>query len=373
MPDLAKWTTQLECVAQKPLEYCADFPRIAKRFEAWWVQECLDRPILIGSANRNPARPITRRLELLNDPGAWFDAKRADMMQTHNVGDALPHIRVDFGPVLLGSFFGGEREFGGDTAWTHPFIQDDWSNEPDWRLDENNPWWKLLNELLHVTAIDAGGRYLVCSPDLGGSADILLNLRGATPLCMDTITQSAKIKNASDAMYTVWQKTFETLYEATVDAHGAGLIHWFGLWSSRPYHAPACDFNFMIAPKEFQELCLLDIAKQSAAAGRACFHLDGPQAANHIDSLLEVEHIQAIQFTPGAQDPSALAWVDMFRKIQDKGRSVLVFCPTDEVLDLCDALKPEGLAIMLDNPPPVKELNELYEALCRRFACPAYS
>jgi hypothetical protein len=152
-----------------------------------------------------------------------------------------------------------------------------------------------------------------------------------------------------------------------VGEYGVGLFHWYCVWSNRPYHYPACDFSFMIGPNEFQRLCLPHIVKQAESVDRSCFHLDGPDATRHIDALLEVEAIQAIQFTPGAGAPSTLPWLAMFEKIQAKGRSLLVYAPADEVLELCARLRPEGLAFLLDNPPAPKEVDALQDALCSRF------
>jgi hypothetical protein len=360
--ELDEWARRLGEIAVQPLELCPEFPRITHRYEAWWAHECLDRPIFISTANTRPERPITRRLEVIEQPDAWFAAKYADMLQTHRVGDALPYIRADFGPVLLGGMLGGQVEFGADTTWTHPFIADDWHNAPDWHLHDDNRWWVLLQQLAERVAGDAKGRYLFCTPDLGGSADVLLNLRGSATLCMDVAEQPEQIEKAVNAIFPAWRRAYTRLYEIAL-GHGVGLIHWLGLWSNRPYMIPACDFNFMIGPRQFERLFLPDIARQAEAAGRAVFHLDGPGAARHIDALLECEAIQAIQFTPGAGTPSALAWVEMFRKIQRKGRSLLVICPAAEVLPLCAALRPEGLALIVDDPPAPEALDALFDAL----------
>ena len=368
--ELSEWTSQLEVVAAEPLEFCEDFPTIARRFEAWWNHDVLDRPVFLGTANTNPNRPITRRLELLTDPPAWFEAKLADVGQTHRAGDSLPHIRTDFGPVLLGGMLGGHLEFGADTGWTRAFINDDWSNEPNWRLEETNRWWRLLRELTTMVARDASGRYLVCTPDLGASPDVLLNLRGSQQLCMDVMVRPETIRAAVDAMYPAWWESFTCLYRDCLP-HGAGLIHWLGIWSNRPYHIPACDFNFMIGPEQFNAICLPDIARQAETAGRAVFHLDGPGAARHIDALLEVPAIQAIQFTPGEGTPSALAWVPMLQKIQRKGRSLYIFCPADEVLELCSLLSPKGLAIAVGTPLSPDALDGLFETF--RTTCQAGS
>ncbi|MCC6694761.1 MAG: hypothetical protein IT365_03925 [Candidatus Hydrogenedentes bacterium] len=361
IPELDEWTRQLEAVAKNPLEFCEDFPAIAGRFEAWWNHDVDDRPIFLGTANTNPARPITRRLDLLTNPSAWFDAKLADLRQTYYAGDALPHIRTDFGPVLLGGMLGGHLEFGADTGWTKAFIDDNWSNAPDWRLEGSNPWWRLLRELTNMVARDAAGRYLVCSPDLGASADVLLNLRGSQQLCMDVMVNPDLVRMTADAIYPAWWDAFTCLYRDCLP-HGAGLIHWLWIWSNRPYHIPACDFNFMIGPEQFNSVCLPDIARQAATVDRAVFHLDGPGAARHIDALLEVSSIQAIQFTPGEGTPSALAWAPMLKKIQEKGRSLYIFCPANEVLELCNVLSPKGLAIALSTPLSPEALAELFES-----------
>ena len=199
--ELATWTQQLGQIAAQPLELCPDFPCIAQRTEAWWAHECLDRPLFIGTANPRPERPITRRLELLAQPDEWFAAKQADMLQVHRVGDALPHVRADFGPVLLGGMLGGKIEFGADTTWTHAFIDDDWSNAPDWQLPDDNPWWCMLQARAQRVASEAKGRFLLCTPDLGGSGDVLLNLRGSAPLCMDVAECPERIIDAVNAIY----------------------------------------------------------------------------------------------------------------------------------------------------------------------------
>jgi hypothetical protein len=367
IPELAEWTERLSTTASQPLTYCPDFPKITQRYEAWWRQELTGHPIFMASANKNPARPIRRRLSLLDDPEAWYAAKVEDLNQQHRVGDTIPTIRADFGAVLQGGLYGGLRESSADTSWTHPFIDDDWSNTPNWRLpDPENEWWIRMQTLLSRAAEDAAGNYVVCTPDLGSSADTLITLRGSTSLAYDMVDRPETIHAAVDEMYFGWRQAFMELYRQTVDL-GAPMIHFFGLWSSQPYALMACDFNALIGPKHFEEMFLPDIARQSETAERAFFHLDGPGAAKHIDSLLTVPGLQAIQFTPGAGYPSAMDWVDMFRKIQESGRSVLAICPADEVLDLCDALDPADLAIVIDDPLTPAQLDDLYDTFCWRF------
>jgi hypothetical protein len=347
------------------LDFCEDFSTIKNRFEAWWAHALVDRPIFLAAANTRPERPIHRRLDLLGQPERWFEAKTQDMLQLHRRGDLLPNIRIDFGPALLASVFGGERRFEADTAWTSDFINDQWSNTR-WEFTTGHPWWEKMVHLLEMVSTAAAGHYAVCSPNLGGTGDILLTLRGATNLCLDVIDQPDQVEQAVQAIYPAWLQAFQELNRLPAEK-GAELIHWLYLWSSRPYVIAECDFSYMIGREAFEHLFLPDIARQAAAVRRAVYHLDGPGCTRHIEALLSLPELDAIQFTPGVENPSALPWVDMFHKIQAGGKSLLVICPAGEVLALCEALSPEGLGLLIETPLTVQELDELFGQFCRKY------
>jgi hypothetical protein len=345
-----------------PLELCPDFVERAARHEAWWRREAIQgRPLLLGSVNSNPARPITRRLDLLDDPSRWLTAKLQDVAQLVPATDALPYIRVDFGPCCLPAFMGLDREYGADTGWSHAFIRDDWSNAPDWRLEHESRSWKQLETLLDLAAGAARGKCLVGTPNLGGPCDILSNLRGATELCLDVLDQPERILEANAAMMDAYEEAYRFLH-ASIARHRAGLMHWHLIWSDQPYMIAECDLSFSVGPDDWKKVCLPDIERQSHVADRCIFHLDGSGSTRHIEALLEIPSIHAIQYTPGAGTPSALAWLDMFRLIQRKGRSLLVFAPVDEVPELARALRPEGLAIQIDGTRDVAHLRGVCRA-----------
>jgi hypothetical protein len=225
-------------------------------------------------------------------------------------------------------------------------------------------YWTLLRELAAMAAADARGRYLVCTPDLGGSADLLLNLRGSSQLCMDVLDKPDVVRDAVDAVTGSWRQAFVELHRVVL-AQNAGLIHWIGMWSDEPYVILSCDFNYMIGPKEFNDLFLPELARQAAAVGRAVFHLDGPGATRHIDALLEIPELRAVQYVPGAGQESAFPWIDMYRRIQSAGRSLVLQCPIDEVLEVVELLEPEGLLV---RPYGSNNVDEVFAAFCRKYA-----
>ena len=146
------------------------------------------------------------------------------------------------------------------------------------------------------------------------------------------------------------------------------MYHFFGLWSNQPYTLQACDFNALISPQHFREFFLPDIARQAATAGRAFFHLDGPRAAVHIDALLEVDGLASHPVHAGRWHVvgPGRGWRCSAR-FRRAGKSVLVICPADEVLELCDALDPHALAVLVEGVSTADELDDLYAAFRRRY------
>jgi hypothetical protein len=348
-PDQSRWSGRLEAVSRNPLALCPEFPVIAARHEAWWRCEQTGGPLLIAAANRHPDKPILRRLDLLADPGAWLKARRPSVTQQVFSPDWFPFLRADFGPVMLGGLLGAPVDFVSDTTWTRHFIRDDWENAPDWHIHPENSWRAYLPALLETLARDAAGQYITCTPSLGGSADVLLNMRGPDPLCLDLLDRPDTILVAVESVSRAWQEAFALIWNTLISpdpsAPCVGVINWVGMWSNQPYHVLECDFNYLIGPREFERFFLPDIERQALAVGRGIFHLDGPGAARHIDALLEIDALQAIQYVAGAGNHAA-DWLPMLKKIQRKGRALQIACESEEIPELARRLEPNGLAFL---------------------------
>lgn len=359
MPNIMDWAATQKRVASQALELCSDFPAIAARHEAFW--QCEPGPaLLVGSAPKPGTPSVSKYLELVEDTDAWFE-KRKDIPRLMQPSpDFFPYLRADFGPVMLTGLMGAAVEFASETSWYPEFIKDDWSNAPDWRIT-NQKWWDALQRMLDRVAQAAAGRYLVATPTLGGGADVLLNMRGSSKLCLDLVDQREKFTPAMDAIHLAWHKAFQLMWD-TVSNRGSGLIHWLTLWSDVPYYVPECDFNYMISPRDFQELLLPDIVRRCKTVGRAIFHLDGPGATRHIDALLDEPSITAIQYVTGAGN-SGFKKLDMLKKIQARKKplQVTLYDPA-EVVPLARELKPQGLAFLIDFASP-DQMMQVYREL----------
>jgi hypothetical protein len=359
----AQWATQLSAISRQPLGYCPDFPGIAQRWEAWWHFKA-DRPVMTCRIGLRDDIYWGKGFHLLEKYDEWLATQILQLENTHWMGDTLPHVRVDIGPEAPAAFLGAPLTISEaeQTAWNTPTIES-WSPPPQFHFDPDNKWFRYVVDTLAKVAGDARGRYVVCLPDMGGAMDVLVNMRSPTMLCMDVMDDARDaVKTAAMQIADAWG----TMYQAALDAilpRGAGYINQMLCWSDFPYVVPTCDFNALIGPEDFDDLCLPSLKRQAEYAGRICFHLDGPQASRHATALSRQPWVTAVQYTPGAGTPSALAKLDMFRELQAAGKPILTAVPAEELDAFCSKLDPRGVAIYVGGISTVAEADA-----CMRIA-----
>lgn len=339
---------QLRQVVQRGLTFCPRFEEIAERWESWWRFEA-ERPLIRFSLGKPATIRWDSGFDLLERPAEWVKLRRKQVENTILYGEELPSARVNLGPVAHAAFLGAPLHFAENegTSWQDPMIED-WAHRPSLRFDAANPWFVRTLALMRALAEDAAGHYLVCFPDMSGAADILANLRGSQRLCFDLLDYRGEVARAMTELMPGWCQVFDAFEDAVLE-RGAGPTQWINCWSSVPYVVATCDFNALIGPADFQELCLPSLCEQGEHVGRCLFHLDGPDAARHADALAAADAISAIQYVPGAGTPSAVARLDMLRRIQEAGKPLIIAAVASEVEVLCKKLDPRGLAIMLSD------------------------
>jgi hypothetical protein len=346
------------------LRFCPDFPARVERWEAWWRFQA-DRPLVFLSVGTRRDIRWDKAFDLLEQPDAWLRVRRAQLEATHWAGDDVPSIRVDIGPVATAAFVGAPLHFSREenTGWQTPIVGV-WDPPPRLALDRGNRWHRAVMALLRHTAEDAAGRYLVMMPDYSGAVDMLANLRGAENLLLDLYDNREAVIAAATRLVDAWEETFRET-NAILAAAGAGMTTWVGAVSRTPYTLPTCDFNYMIGPGDFIETCLPSLRDQARRAGRCVLHVDGPGAANHAAAIANAPEVTAVQYTPGAATPSALAKIDIFRCWQSAGKPVVVCCPKEEVPEILRQLDHRGLLISPSGVRTPQEADAL-AALIRR-------
>jgi hypothetical protein len=119
---------------------------------------------------------------------------------------------------------------------------------------------------------------------------------------------------------------------------------WLPLFSEGRYYIPSADFSCMISPEMFKEFFLKEIIDEINWLDRSIYHLDGPGAVRHLDTLLQIEKLDAVQYVCGAgQDPTA--WMHVFKRIQDAGKNLHVSLDPGHVDVFMQNLHPEGVML----------------------------
>ena len=96
----------------------------------------------------------------------------------------------------------------------------------------------------------------------------------------------------------------------------------------------------MLSSEMFREFSLPHIADMIEISDYPLFHLDGKGMIDHLDCLLDIPKLKAIQWQPGAGCESLPQWYPLIRKILDAGKAVQLFTYSPEELD--DAVKALG-------------------------------
>lgn len=346
-----------------------DWEQTRARFEAWWRQEGLilhitaplDQPHMTWETPLIPPVNIETRWI---DPAWRVQEAERQLGTTYFGGEAFPYFDTQIGPGSLGLFLGVTPEFADDTVWYEPCITDP-DTHPPLRFDPGQRWF-----LAHMAVIEAGiaacqGRYLVGMPDLIENVDTLAALRGTQPLLFDTIERPEWVKARVAEINQAYFATFDTIFARIQDPWGGNAFSAFKIWGPGKTAKVQCDAAAMISPDMFAEFVVPALAEQCSWLDYSMYHLDGTQAMIHLDHLLAIDSLNAIEWTPQAGRPQGgdPVWYDMYRRILDAGKSVqAIDVHPHEVIPMLDTLGSKGLFIMISTETEA-EARALVEAV----------
>lgn len=338
--------------------YKDDWDKAKARFLAFWDREIVGRCCLAVAAPRQGARPCPpedpprtdvelRRYWL--DPPYNLRRMLAHFERTYYGGEAYPATTMCVGASAMAAFYGSRVEYRPETVWFHPAI-DDLAAMP-WTFDpQTAPLYRATIESTRYYAQECRGRYLVGLPELGSATDDLSLLRGMQPLVYDMIDQPEAVRRGIDALVTTWCRVHQELYEIARPANDGGCpIPWMQTWAPGPHYQMSCDFSAVLSPGMFRRFIVPEIQAYMRVNTYSVYHWDGPDALKHLDALLELEDLKAVQWTAGAgQEPAASPrWIPYYRRIQAAKKClILPFVLKEEVETLLAALSSRGLFLV---------------------------
>lgn len=107
----------------------------------------------------------------------------------------------------------------------------------------------------------------------------------------------------------------------------------------------------MISEDDYRRFVQPFIREQCQKIDYTLYHLDGVGAMHHLPALLEIEELNAIQWTPGVGEPQGGSpkWYDLYKKILTGGKSIMACWVTlDELKPLLDNIGADGVHLEMD-------------------------
>ena len=327
----------------------AEFDRVIERIAAWFECQIVDRPVVQVTA----PKPVSELREYPNkqhatDEERWTDVEYtvagvdANIHNTYYAGEAVPMFFPNLGPEILANMLGCGIEFGDVTTWSIPLIRT-WDEAwRDLKIDPDNQWLKIVTDMVKLGLEVGRGKWLTGLTDFHPGGDLAAALRDPQNLCLDLIDCPERVKELIVVTEPAFYQAYEAQY-ALMRQAGQGTTTWLSVYSPGTYYPTSNDFSCMISKEAFDEFFLDELAREWAWLDHSLYHLDGPGAIRHLDSLLAAPDLNGIQWVPGAGSGPAGQWIDLLKRIQDAGKCIHFSVGAHELDDLIGHLRPEGV------------------------------
>ena len=349
------------------LEYKPDAPRVAERMEAYWHRTILDRATIQVRAPKPVQHPYAaKKHPTLRD--RWMDVDyqvECALTGCSNIwygGEILPSFDPNLGPESLTAAFGAPLEFGEGTSWSVPILNN-WDDMETLRFDPQVDYIQTLLKMIR-TGLQAGrGKFVVGYTDIHPGGDLAASLRDPQQLCIDLVNEPDRVRELLERIHNSFFDIY-LLEEAIFKEYGQPIsASWLPLFDTGRYYIPSNDFSCMISKQMFIDFFIPELLDEIEFLDRSIYHLDGPDALRHLDTLLDIPNLDAIQYVCGAGDGPSSRWMDVFKRIQNAGKCIWVDVSPDEIELFMENLKPEGV-MMCTWAPTIEE----GEAILKRIA-----
>jgi len=335
-----------------PIENIPDWEQRLRRQDAFWHREVIGRPVVcftLPRPNPNHPRPAPKKWATLRD--RWMDTQYlaestlAEVMNTEYLGDALPSVWPNLGPEVFSAFFGCELEYGETTSWSIPNLKD-WADVDRLVFSTENFYWNKILEMMDALIEVGRGKFYTGITDLHVGGDAIAAFRDPQQLNLDLVEAADRVKALRDRVTDTYLWVYD-FYHHKLRAAGHAIGTFAGIVSAKKWYVPSNDFSCMISKPMFDEIFLPGIIRECRHLEASVYHLDGPGALRHLDSLLEINELNAIQWVYGEGHGRASDWMHIYKRCQAAGKGLQIGIGLDELHLFMENLRPEGLWIGL--------------------------
>lgn len=332
------------------LETKPDFEMCMKRMDAYWNQAIIDRPFIQITAPKPVVKPWPARSHA-SIRERWLDAEFAVDMALANVAntywgaDAVPVFFPNLGPEIMSAAYGADLEFSETTSWSHPVITE-WSQLDSIRFNPKAFYLAKLLEMIRLGLERGRGQFITGITDIHPGGDLAASLRNPQDFCMDMLESPDQVEALLARIQPDFQRFYDLQYDVMKQAGQTITSTWIQFYTEGRFYVPSNDFSCMISPGLFEQFFLARLAEETEFLDHSIYHLDGPNALQHLPAILSLKDLDAVQWVYGAGNGAVRDWIPVYKQIQAAGKSMqIVGCTITDLDDLMANLRPEGVAL----------------------------
>jgi len=360
-------------------KYKSNWEETRERYLIWWNRKQTDRPLLAVQSPKKDIASINANKDL--DPLRWpypvygnedpalmeqrytdidwvLDIAENQFKKTEFLYEAYPGMFAHFGPAGVAAFLGSKLTFASDTVWANPCFND--IRKAELKLDRDGRWWKWSTESTKAAVDRASGNFCVGIPDLVENLDQLAALLGTQELLCYLLDEPGEVHRLQKQLLPIVLESYGAHYDIITDE--TGWSEAAGVIGPGKVARVQCDFSCMISPDMFDEFALPYLKEQCDWYDYVYYHLDGPGAICHLDSLLKIESLDAVQFVPGALNGGDPHWYYLYEKVLNAGKGVWAIMKLEYIKDFVKRFGGAGVKISA-NMGSVRSYDEADEIL----------
>jgi hypothetical protein len=349
------------------LQGMPQFDKAMKRVYAWFENEIIDRPpvrFMAHNAFLEQATEDIAHLSRAEKKNWWFNSEQQVDLFIKSIegrqfyGETFPVFFPNLGPDVYAAFYGAELVFGEVTSYSVPYVQQ-WEHADQLILDQNNQYFQKIEDLTLHAIERCEGKFLVGYTDLHPGLDCVAAWRDPLQLCYDLYDNPVQVQFLADLAI----KDFETIYDhfdALLKENGQLSVSWMGIPSFGRMHIPSCDFSALISQDFFIDFGLPILQQETKTMTHNIFHVDGQGVSKHLEAILSVPEINAVQWVQGVGDDyPIMQWVSLINEMQAREIPVIVDLSAQDLTDFMDAMDPKGLFIWVAADTEQEEIDIL--------------
>ena len=339
-------------------------PDVEDRLRNWWAGGEQEHPLIHATVPREPA--IIPSTTDLNhhwlDQNFIIERKLREIEAMEYYGVAVPYHYVDHGSSAMAGVLGCPLEFvDQETIWANPRFETlDQVLACDWST--LSPVYRHITEITQRSVALAKEHHFVAPFALEGMSDLMAALYGGENFMMDLVDRPADVMRAMERLKQIWLKTFAEISEVIAGTGNPGGIGWVGIWAPGTTFPLQEDVSYSISAEMFRTFLIPHIRDQIAAMDYPFFHVDGIGMIPHLDALLEIRELKAIQWQPGAGHERLDQWYALLRKITGAGKALQVYARAEEVEPLVRHIGADRLLVIIQGAThdEARQLTERY-------------